>query len=80
MQSVPTACSFVNPRELKFYPSILFAYQDNSKKESSNNRIAVSQTDIITVVLLFDIVLHKELFIYFVNFREMNYISDEICI
>lgn len=51
MQSISTACSFVNPGELKFYPSILFAYQDNSKKESSNNRIAISQTDIITVVL-----------------------------
>lgn len=59
MQSVSTACSFENPGELKFYPSILFAYQDNSKKESSNNRIAVSQTDIITAVLLFDIVLCK---------------------
>lgn len=59
MQSISTACSFVNPGELKFYPSILFAYQDNSKKESSNNRIAVSQTDIITDVLVFDIVLYK---------------------
>lgn len=67
MQSASTACSFVNPGELKFYPSILFAYQDNSKKESSKHRIAVSQTDIITVILLFDIVLYKELVFYFIN-------------